>query len=211
VLHFAGLLSVETGEDELVRECVAVLASIRTEDDSSYIQHNGDALAGYVEVLDGQRDAGIDRIERALDSLRSGTHLPGQRSTVARILLAARTLVGDARAGLAAADRLLAAGGGVRVWEAEARRLRAEFLAALGAGGDDVEAELDAALQVARRQQARSFELRVAMSLLRHARARRDTASAAQARALLARLVAAISDGTDTRDLREAHDLLAHA
>ena len=47
------------------------------------------------------------------------------------------------------------------LWEAEIRRLRATFLAALGAPADEVEAELGRALAVARRQQARVFEGRI--------------------------------------------------
>jgi TPP-dependent trihydroxycyclohexane-1,2-dione (THcHDO) dehydratase len=89
---------------------------------------------------------------------------------IARVLLEACRVVGDARAGLAAADRVLAATDNVHTWEAEARRLRGEFLAALGAPADQVTAELERAVGTARRQGARMLELRAADSLRRHRR-----------------------------------------
>jgi hypothetical protein len=55
-------------------------------------------------------------------------------------------------------------GRGAELREAEIRRLRATFLAAL-APGDEIEAELGRALAVARRQQARTFEKRIRETL----------------------------------------------
>jgi hypothetical protein len=171
------------------------------------------ALAGFVEVLDG-REAGLARIRRALDDPAEGEHAPGMHATVARILLAACLAAGDARAGLAAADRVLAAGQNVRTWEAEARRLRGEFLATLGADGGQVEAELERAAATARRQGARMLELRATTSLLRHRLDRApggEGGQAGQARDALAALVAAVPEGRHTPDLREALALLARA
>ena len=56
-------------------------------------------------------------------------------------------------------------GRGAELWEAEIRRLRATFLAARDAAADEIEAELDRALTVARRQQARAFEVRIRETL----------------------------------------------
>jgi hypothetical protein len=64
-------------------------------------------------------------------------------------------------AGPAAADEALEMGGGAQLWEAEARRSRAEFLAGLGAA----RRELERAIEVAERQgPARWFELRARVS-----------------------------------------------
>jgi hypothetical protein len=128
-------------------------------------------------------------------------------ASIARVLLAACLAAGDARAGLDAADRVLAAEDNVRTWAAEARRLRGEFLAALGAPAGQVEAELERAVATARRQGARMLELRAAASLLRQ-RLDRDPGPARDA---LAALVAAVPEGRDTPDLREALALLARA
>ena len=123
---------------------------------------------------------------------------------VARLLLEACAAVGDAGTGLIAADRVLGLDN-VRTWESEARRRRGEFLAALG---DDGEAELRRALEVARRQGARLFELRAAASLLRR---RLDGGQDRPARAALAAVVEALPEGRDTPDLREALALLARS
>ncbi len=61
------------------------------------------------------------------------------------------------------------------------------------------------ALAIARQQQARSWELRAAMSL---SRLRRDQGKRAEARDLLAPIYAWFTEGFDTRDLREARAVL---
>ena len=61
------------------------------------------------------------------------------------------------------------------------------------------------ALAVARQQQAKSWELRAAMSL---ARLWRDQGKVQQARELLAPVYEWFTEGFDTRDLQEAKTLL---
>ena len=63
----------------------------------------------------------------------------------------------------------------------------------------------DRALAVARRQQAKSWELRAAMSL---ARLWRDQGKVQQARELLAPVYGWFTEGFDTRDLKDAKALL---
>ena len=67
------------------------------------------------------------------------------------------------------------------------------------------EAYLERALAVARRQQAKSWELRAAMSM---ARLWRDQGKPQQARELLAPVYNWFTEGFDTRDLKEAKALL---
>lgn len=205
-LVFAAMLAVELGDAALVREHVAALTASHRELSRPPRVHR-DALAGYVEVLDGRVPAGMARIRRSLDDPAEGEHAPGLHASMRRLLLAACVAAGDARAGLAAADRALEAGEPVRTWESEARRLRGEFLAALGAPGEEVEAELRQALQVARRQGAGMLELRAATSLLRH---HLDTGGrqAAQARDLLASVLERLPDAAETREAFEAGALL---
>ena len=64
-----------------------------------------------------------------------------------------------------------------------------------------VEAYLERALAVARKQQAKSWELRAAMSM---ARLWRDQGKTKQARELLAPGYGRFTEGFDTRDLKEA-------
>jgi predicted ATPase len=67
------------------------------------------------------------------------------------------------------------------------------------------EAHFELARAVARQQQAKSWELRAAMSL---ARLWRDQGKPQQARELLAPVYGWFSEGFDTRDLKEAKTLL---
>ena len=94
-----------------------------------------------------------------------------------------------------------------RWWEAEVNRTAGEI--ALMAPQPDMakaEAYFERALGVARQQQAKSWELRVAMSMARLWRAR---GKPQQARELLAPVYDWFSEGFDTLDLKEAKALLA--
>ncbi|HVA41258.1 MAG TPA: hypothetical protein VNF49_11380, partial [Candidatus Binataceae bacterium] len=90
---------------------------------------------------------------------------------------------------------------------AELHRLRGEFLLTRGAAGDvdAAEASLRNAIDVARQQHARLFELRAANALasLLETTGRRD-----QARALLADIYDWFTEGFDALDLTEARTLL---
>ena len=67
------------------------------------------------------------------------------------------------------------------------------------------EAYFERALAIARQQQAKSFELRAAMSM---ARLWRDQGKRDEARNLLAPIYGWFTEGFDTRDLKEARALL---
>ena len=67
------------------------------------------------------------------------------------------------------------------------------------------QAYFERALAIARQQQAKSWELRAAMSL---ARLWRDQSKVQQARELLAPVYGWFTEGFDTRDLKEAKALL---
>jgi predicted ATPase len=93
-----------------------------------------------------------------------------------------------------------------RLWEAEVNRIAGEL--ALESPEADVakaEAYFDRALAVARQQQAKSWELRAAMSM---ARLWRDQGKRAEAHELLAPVYGWFTEGFDTRDLKEAKALL---
>ena len=90
--------------------------------------------------------------------------------------------------------------------EAEAYRMAGE-IARLAPEHDAAKAEayFERALAVARQQQARSWELRAAMSM---ARLRRDQGKRDEARELLAPVYGWFTEGFETRDLKEAKGLL---
>ena len=89
--------------------------------------------------------------------------------------------------------------------EAELHRLRGEALLA-GAGTlSEAETAIEKGIDVARRQNAKSWELRAAMSL---ARLRRQQGRPQEAVALLAPILGWFTEGLDTADLKEARTLL---
>ena len=93
-----------------------------------------------------------------------------------------------------------------RVWTAEVHRLAGE-IALLSPSSDVTEAQahFQHAISTARQQQAKSWELRAAMSV---ARLWRDQGKVQQARELFAPVYGWFTEGFDTRDLIEAKALL---
>ena len=93
-----------------------------------------------------------------------------------------------------------------RWYEAEVHRVAGEIARmSPGAGTASAEAYLEQALAIARAQQAKSWELRVAMSM---ARLWCDQGKRDEARDLLAPIYGWFTEGFDTRDLKEAKGLL---
>jgi predicted ATPase len=91
-------------------------------------------------------------------------------------------------------------------WEAEIHRLRGVLLLRqTGTPQAEVETWLQRALDVARRQEAKSLELRAAMSLVR---LWQQQDRSAEARDLLAPIYGWFTEGFDTADLQEAKALL---
>jgi predicted ATPase len=95
---------------------------------------------------------------------------------------------------------------GGRFHEAELHRLRGELLLQQSAASwGEAEAHMRHALDVARGQQAKSLELRAAMSL---SRLWQQQGKQAEAQELLAPIYGWFTEGFDTADLQEAQALL---
>jgi tetratricopeptide (TPR) repeat protein len=103
-------------------------------------------------------------------------------------------------AGLEAVEKM----GGAPL-EAELHRLRGEALLAGAGTVSEAEAAMQQGIDVARRQNAKSWELRGAMSL---ARLRRQQGRQQEAVALLAPILGWFTEGFDTADLKDAKTLL---
>lgn len=91
-----------------------------------------------------------------------------------------------------------------RHWEAELHRLKGELLMMQGAE-DEAEASFLKAVEVARSQQARSWELRATLDLCRMLR---QQGRVGEARQVLAEIYGWFTEGFDTPDLREAGALM---
>ena len=91
-------------------------------------------------------------------------------------------------------------------WEAEVHRIAGEIeLMSPERDAAKAQAHFERTLEIARGQQARSWELRAATSL---ARLWRDQGRRAEARDLLASVYGWFTEGFDTLDLKEAKALL---
>jgi adenylate cyclase len=207
VLVFAALLALDMRDLERFREWVASLVAASAQLKAQQILVAVACYTGICDVLDGHTEVGMARLQGALQDTVEAQHSPGQHAMIARWLIEACGVARDPQLGLAAADQALEASG-ARLWDAESHRWRAEFLAMRGAPPQDVERELRSALRIARRQRARMFELRAAVSLLRHRLDHGDGQSTREARARLEAIVKAIPGQVDTPDLREATTLL---
>jgi predicted ATPase len=118
--------------------------------------------------------------------------------------------VGQAEAGLSVIAEALALMDkiGERGQEAELYRLQGELLLAQAGArqqGQEAEACFHQAVDIASRQQAKSLELRAAMSL---SRLWQQQGKRAEARELLAPVYSWFTEGFDTADLQEAGALL---
>lgn len=92
-----------------------------------------------------------------------------------------------------------------RMGEAELWRLRGELILKKDPAGDEAERCFRQALEIAERQAAHGWRLRAATSL---ARWLARTGRAAEARGILAPVCDSFSEGRDTRDVKDAKELL---
>jgi hypothetical protein len=169
-LVWAAILAVDRGDTPGFRRHVRALTAMEDEGPAQ-IRLGTEMFAGHLDVLDGRTDTGLVRVRTVRAQLVGGpAPAPGVPGVATRLLLEGYAVAGRPEAGLALAGEALASqelglGRGAELWEAEIRRLRATFLAAGGAPAGEVEAELERALAVARRQQARVFEARIRETL----------------------------------------------
>jgi predicted ATPase len=96
---------------------------------------------------------------------------------------------------------------GERWWNTEIHRLQGELLVARNSDGAKAESRFQKALALARERDAKSFELRAAMSLARLWQRRGERN---EGRELLAPMYDWFSEGFDTSDLKNAKALLEH-
>jgi predicted ATPase len=164
---------------------------------------------GWALAVQGQREEGLAQMQQGLAAAQAAESRLGLSAWLA-LLAEAYGQSGQAEVGL----RLLAEAlahvehTGERYHEAEVYRLKGELLLNAECGVRNAELAEECfqqALAVARRQQARSWELRAAMSL---SRLWQQQGKHTEARELLAPIYGWFTEGFDTLDLQEAKALL---
>ncbi|MEZ5905995.1 MAG: AAA family ATPase [Geminicoccaceae bacterium] len=205
-LNWTAMLALEVGEPAAAERAVTETIAHASEQGFGTWRAFGLVCKARLAFDHAPAAAAVAAVEEALAGVRE----TGSGSFTAYIL----SLLADVlrRQGKldAARDRILEAvhlleAGGARWMEAEVLRRRA---ACERDQGDTAQAlaTLEAALDVARGQEARMLELRAAMDL---ARLRAELGEPERGATLLAACLAGFTEGFDTRDLRDATALLA--
>jgi predicted ATPase len=201
VVHF--LCGAHPTADALANE----LFTLADEQDAGMWKPVGLVYRGWILAASGRASEAVQLITSALAAIRAtGTTLfrPVSLSLTAKCYADLGQLED---AGRSVDEATTVIEGTKETWfEADVYRIAGEI--ALKSPQPDAakaEAYFERALAVARQQQARSFELRDAMSL---ARLWRSQGKVQQARELLAPVYGWFTEGFDTRDLKEAKALL---
>jgi predicted ATPase len=206
LLH-AGVVHFERGEIDRTRERTGELLRLAEQLGFPLYLGLGRVFRGWARVESGEGEGGIAEMQQALVELAgigSGIGAPLILCLLAESLRKAGRhddALGALGLGVARAEQQ-----GQHYYDAELHRLRAEILLEMdGNAVEEAEALFGQSLEIARRQEAKTFELRAATSLARlwQRQGKRDAA-----RALLAPLYAWFTEGFDTRDLKDAQALL---
>jgi class 3 adenylate cyclase/tetratricopeptide (TPR) repeat protein len=210
VLGFAATVHQLCGEREITRELAEAAIEIASERGFPLLLGFGRVMKGWALTADVVDEGGIAEMRQGLlDLAGTGTGVGGPY-LIALLADALRRAGRDGEA-LGATDSALDLGAQQqsRFWDADLLRLKGEIL--LGLEPDAVaesERLLRQALEVAVEQNARSFELRAAMSLYR---LRCERGESAAELALVRDVYRRFDEGFDTRDLMEARELLSDA
>jgi predicted ATPase len=167
----------------------------------------GAILRGWALVQQGQAKEGIEQLQQSMQAFRAtGAEL--NRPYFLALLAEAHGTLGEPETGLTVLTEALALVDttGERYYEPELYRLKGELLLQQNSA-NHAEAEIcfHKALDLARDQQAKSFELRIATSL---AKLWQQQGKRQEAHDLLASVYGWFTEGFDTADLKDAKALL---
>jgi class 3 adenylate cyclase/predicted ATPase len=206
VLTYMAVIHQFRRESQAVSEQAEASTTLAIEQGFPYWAARGPILRGWALTAQGQRAEGLAEMQQGLAAWRA-TGAGLLRSYWCALLAEVYGQVGQPEAGLdVLAETLpLMDKTGERCWAAELYRLKGELVLQAVAEEHQAEACFHQALEVARRQQARSWELRAAMSL---SRLWQQQGKGQEARDLLSPLYGWFTEGFETADLQEAKALL---
>jgi predicted ATPase len=206
--HFAALLHHLRREPESAREVADAGLAIAAEHDLAPYQRILRITRTWAVANTALHSEGLAEMQQAWAALKAAglqmwaPHFAGMIAEVCGESGQLADGLAALREGLAKVNET-----GEQYYEAELHRLRGELL--LLQHGASASAEADAcfhrAFEIARKQEARSWELRAAMSLVRLWQGRERHADA---RRMLGEIYAGFTEGFDTEDLKDARKLL---
>jgi predicted ATPase len=183
------------------------LCALADEKDAPFWRVHGTLLQGSLLAMTGETSNTVDTILEGIAALRSMDFILGLSWWLTHLAIAHANLGQRDDAWRCAADAIDTIERTKERWsEAEANRI-AGLIALMSPERDATKAEayFERALGAAREQQAKSWELRAAMSM---ARLWRDQGKSQQARDLVAPVYGWFIEGFETLDLKEAKALL---
>jgi predicted ATPase len=203
----AGLVSQYCRDVPTVHEHAEATVVLSTEQGFPLWAAYGTSLRGWALTMQGQGEEGMAQVRQGIAAWRAtgAVLLIPYLCTLLAEVCDHLGYPEDGLQALAEAHTLMEQQE-ERWWEAEIHRLRGVLLLRQpGTPQAEAEAWLQRALDVARRQEAKSLELRAAMSL---SRLWQQQGKQTEARALLAPIYGWFTEGFDTADLQEARALL---
>jgi len=206
-LAFAAWLHQLRREGHAVQERATALMALATDQGFPFWDSWGTVLRGWALAEQGQCAEGIAQLRQGIAAWRA-TGAALQLPYYLALLVEAYGKAGQAEEGLRVLAEALAAvhKTGERQHEAELHRLKGALLLAQdGTDAQEAECCFRQAIEVACQQQAKSLELRAALSL---SRLWQQQGKRAESHALLAPLYSWFTEGFDTADMREAKALL---
>jgi len=205
-LFFLAYMHVERGELAAGRERAEEVVALAEQLGFPLYLGLGKFVRGVVRVESGDGEAGIAEMQQAMVTLAQIAYGSGAPAILSYLAAALQKVgrhgeaLGALELGVAQAE-----GMGQHYYDAELYRIKAEILLDSDGDAEGAEAFFGESLDIARRQEAKTFELRSAISLARlwQRQGKRDAA-----RALLSPVYAWFTEGFDTRDLISAKALL---
>jgi predicted ATPase len=202
-LCFAALLHIFRHEPSAAADCAE--RALRICEEQRIAQWQAFALCahGWALAVSGESEKGLAQVGQGVDgySLGANQHVLLALQADAQLAVSKpEAALTSVIAGLKAVEKT----GGAPL-EAELYRFKGEALLAGSGTVSEAEAAMEKGIDVACRQNAKSWELRAAMSL---ARLRQQQGRRAEARDLLAPIYGWFTEGFDTADLKKAKTLL---
>jgi predicted ATPase len=192
----------------------------KMEDAKSYVENLNARLESRVplwaiscgQILSGWAIGCAEQLEEGIALMKYGIHAAEQQvrfhsphyHSLLAILQARAGNKQDSLSAIRKAKELMFETGEY-LWHADVLRIEGELQLLFGASTKEAEATFVQALEVARKQRAKSFELRATMNVTR---LWRDQGKRDEARQLLATVYGWFTEGFDTLDLKQARALL---